>query len=63
MTRGNQRDLARQKNLKKQAELNKGKRNDNLTVEQRKARDAEVMREKQRKKEAAEGHQQTSKVK
>lgn len=35
---GNQRDLARQKNLKKQAELNKGKRNDNLTVEQRKAR-------------------------
>ncbi|KAL9890125.1 putative SERF-like protein [Glossina fuscipes] len=63
MTRGNQRDLARQKNLKKQAELNKGKRNDNLTVEQRKARDAEVMREKQRKKEAAENHQQMSKVK
>uniref|UniRef100_A0A1B0B484 Small EDRK-rich factor-like N-terminal domain-containing protein n=1 Tax=Glossina palpalis gambiensis TaxID=67801 RepID=A0A1B0B484_9MUSC len=63
MTRGNQRDLARQKNLKKQAELNKGKRNDNLTVEQRKARDAEVMREKQRKKEAAESHQQMSKVK
>ncbi|KAM7361836.1 putative SERF-like protein isoform 2-T2 [Cochliomyia hominivorax] len=38
MTRGNQRDLARQKNAKKQAELNKGKRNDNLTVEQRKQR-------------------------
>lgn len=35
---GNQRDLARQKNLKKQAEQNKGKRNDNLTVEQRKQR-------------------------
>lgn len=35
---GNQRDLARQKNAKKQAELNKGKRNDNLTVEQRKQR-------------------------
>ncbi|KAM7361835.1 putative SERF-like protein isoform 1-T1 [Cochliomyia hominivorax] len=51
MTRGNQRDLARQKNAKKQAELNKGKRNDNLTVEQRKQRDAELMREKQRRKE------------
>lgn len=35
---GNQRDLARQKNQKKNQELGKGKRNDNLTVEQRKAR-------------------------
>lgn len=35
---GNQRDLARAKNQKKQAELTKGKRTDNLTVEQRKAR-------------------------
>ncbi|XP_014092874.1 putative SERF-like protein [Bactrocera oleae] len=51
MTRGNQRDLARQKNQKKNQELGKGKRNDNLTVEQRKARDAELMREKQKKKE------------
>ncbi|XP_065365595.1 putative SERF-like protein [Calliphora vicina] len=51
MTRGNQRDLARQKNAKKQAELTKGKRTDNLTVEQRKQRDADLMREKQRKKE------------
>ncbi|XP_004519713.1 putative SERF-like protein [Ceratitis capitata] len=51
MTRGNQRDLARQKAQKKQQEQNKGKRTDNLTVEQRKARDAEVMREKQKKKE------------
>ncbi|XP_054725139.1 putative SERF-like protein [Anastrepha obliqua] len=53
MTRGNQRDLARQKNQKKLQELGRGKRNDNLTVEQRKARDAEVMREKQKKKEEA----------
>ncbi|EDV43442.1 uncharacterized protein Dana_GF16522 [Drosophila ananassae] len=53
MTRGNQRDLARAKNQKKQADANKGKRTDNLTVEQRKARDAEVMREKQKKKEDA----------
>ncbi|XP_043652107.1 putative SERF-like protein [Drosophila teissieri] len=53
MTRGNQRDLARQKNQKKQADLTKGKRTDNLTVEQRKARDAELMREKQKKKEDA----------
>ncbi|KAH8294681.1 hypothetical protein KR018_001376, partial [Drosophila ironensis] len=52
-TGGNQRDLARAKNQKKQADANKGKRTDNLTVEQRKARDAEVMREKQKKKEEA----------
>ncbi|XP_055714109.1 putative SERF-like protein [Phlebotomus papatasi] len=53
MTRGNQRDLARAKNLKKQSEKQKGKRDDGLTVEQRKQRDAEVMREKQKKKEDA----------
>ncbi|XP_052835432.1 putative SERF-like protein [Drosophila gunungcola] len=53
MTRGNQRDLARQKNQKKLADSTKGKRTDNLTVEQRKARDAELMREKQKKKEEA----------
>ncbi|EDW34410.1 GL22246 [Drosophila persimilis] len=53
MTRGNQRDLARQKNQKKLSDQTKGKRTDNLTVEQRKARDAEVMREKQKKKEDA----------
>ncbi|XP_016972320.1 putative SERF-like protein [Drosophila rhopaloa] len=53
MTRGNQRDLARQKNQKKLADSTKGKRTDNLTVEQRKARDAELMREKQKKKEDA----------
>lgn len=35
---GNQRDLARAKNQKKQNELKKGVRTDNLTVEQRKAR-------------------------
>ncbi|XP_061400349.1 putative SERF-like protein [Musca vetustissima] len=53
MTRGNQRELARAKNQKKQQEINKGKRTDNLTVEQRKQRDAELMREKQRRKEEA----------
>ncbi|XP_034486987.1 putative SERF-like protein [Drosophila innubila] len=51
MTRGNQRDLARAKNAKKQAEQTKGKRTDCLTVEQRKARDAELMRDKQKRKE------------
>ncbi|XP_023176078.1 putative SERF-like protein [Drosophila hydei] len=51
MTRGNQRDLARAKNQKKLAEQTRGKRTDTLTVEQRKARDAELMREKQKKKE------------
>lgn len=52
MTRGNQRELARAKNQKKQQEHSKGKgKNDGLTLEQRKFRDAELMREKQRKKE------------
>ncbi|KAH0956862.1 hypothetical protein HN011_012477 [Eciton burchellii] len=53
MTRGNQRELARAKNLKKtvkkaaaEQESNKG-----LSLEQRKARDAERMREKQQKKQ------------
>ena len=52
MTRGNARELSRAKNAKKQpsktaAELegNKG-----LSFEQRKERDAEIMREKQKKK-------------
>ncbi|XP_056646480.1 putative SERF-like protein [Diorhabda carinulata] len=51
MTRGNQRELARAKNQKKQQEMGKNKRSDGLTLEQRKFRDAEMMREKQRKKE------------
>ncbi|ENN81155.1 hypothetical protein D910_01981 [Dendroctonus ponderosae] len=38
MTRGNQRDLARAKNQKKQQEQGRGKKNDGLTVEQRKFR-------------------------
>lgn len=62
MTRGNQRDVAREKNQRKQLELQKKKAandkssNKGISLEQRKARDAEVMREKQRKamqKEAA----------
>lgn len=35
---GNQRDLARAKNQKKQQDLTKGKKTDGLTVEQRKFR-------------------------
>ncbi|XP_033210705.1 putative SERF-like protein [Belonocnema kinseyi] len=53
MTRGNQRELARAKNMKKdkkkaaaEQENNKG-----LTLEQRKQRDADRMREKQLKKQ------------
>ncbi|XP_026476424.1 putative SERF-like protein [Ctenocephalides felis] len=52
MTRGNQRDLARAKNQKKQTELAKKKSSTDkkgMTFEQRKHRDAELMREKQRK--------------
>ncbi|XP_012539413.1 putative SERF-like protein [Monomorium pharaonis] len=64
MTRGNQRELARAKNLKKtvkkaasEQESNKG-----LSLEQRKARDAERMREKQLKKqgEQADKSKQTA---
>ncbi|MCO5565790.1 hypothetical protein L7F22_019465 [Adiantum nelumboides] len=47
MTRGNQRDLARAKNAKKQADASKGKRDDGLSVAQRKQRDADAMRAKQ----------------
>jgi len=53
MTRGNQRDLAREKAAKK---LAKGKKasdsdaNSGLTLEQRKQRDADLMRQKQEKK-------------
>lgn len=39
MARGNQRELARQKNMKKTQEISKGKRKeDNLTASQRKQR-------------------------
>lgn len=55
MTRGNQRELARAKNAKKQQELTKKKAandkngNKGLTLEERRHRDAEVMRQKQKK--------------
>ncbi|KAJ1521412.1 hypothetical protein ONE63_003085 [Megalurothrips usitatus] len=59
MTRGNQRELARAKNQKKLQELQKRKGADakdsncGMTLEQRRHRDAELMREKQKKKEEA----------
>jgi len=55
MTRGNQRDLARAKNQKKQQELKKAKGatdkdgNKGMSLEQRAHRDAELMRLKQQK--------------
>ncbi|XP_068595007.1 small EDRK-rich factor 2-like [Brachionichthys hirsutus] len=50
MTRGNQRELARQKNAKKANETGKGKRGgDGLTAAARKQRDAEIMQQKQKK--------------
>ncbi|KAH0628042.1 hypothetical protein JD844_008712 [Phrynosoma platyrhinos] len=46
---GNQRELARQKNMKKAQELNKGKRKeDTLSASQRKQRDSEIMQQKQK---------------
>ncbi|XP_063919385.1 putative SERF-like protein [Zophobas morio] len=60
MTRGNQREVARAKNQKKQQEVAKSKpRSDGLTLEQRKFRDAENMREKQKKKDEAKSSSQT----
>ncbi|XP_049537873.1 putative SERF-like protein [Anopheles darlingi] len=57
MTRGNQRELARLKNQKKNGDKPK-QREDGLTHEQRKQRDADIMRQKQLKKEgAAQGGQ------
>jgi len=57
MTRGNQRELARAKNAKKQQEVQKKKGatdkdgNKGLSLEERKHRDAEMMRLKQKKAE------------
>ena len=55
MTRGNQRELAREKNAKKQKggkDQSKTAANAGLTLEQRKQRDADLMRQKQEKKAA-----------
>ncbi|KAM7406366.1 hypothetical protein PAMP_000746 [Pampus punctatissimus] len=47
---GNQRELARQKNAKKQNDNGKGKRvDDGLSAAARKQRDAEIMQQKQKK--------------
>ncbi|XP_009646948.1 small EDRK-rich factor 1 isoform X1 [Egretta garzetta] len=49
VTGGNQRELARQKNLKKTQEIHKGKRKeDSLSASQRKQRDSEIMQQKQK---------------
>ncbi|KAI9228593.1 MAG: small EDRK-rich factor 1-like protein [Piptocephalis tieghemiana] len=53
MARGNQRDLAREKNLKKQKEQNKGRKDDGMTLLQRREADAARMREKQKAAEEA----------
>ncbi|EDS33889.1 predicted protein [Culex quinquefasciatus] len=50
---GNQRELARERNAKKQGG-NKVKKEDGLTHEQRKQRDADIMRQKQEKKKEME---------
>jgi len=58
MTRGNQRDLARLKNAKKQQELKKSAPsaekagNSGARLETRQQRDADIMRQKQEKKAA-----------
>ncbi|XP_026853665.1 small EDRK-rich factor 2-like isoform X2 [Electrophorus electricus] len=49
LSRGNQRELARQKNAKKQTEHSKGRKDDGLSAAARKQRDAEIMQQKQKK--------------
>lgn len=53
MTRGNQREQARQKNIKKQADNSKKSSdkdgNKGMSLQERKQRDADRMREKQQK--------------
>jgi len=53
MARGNQRDLAREKALKKHGDPNAGRKEDGLTRAQREERDAKIMTEKNAKKMAA----------
>ena len=56
MTRGNQRELAREKAAKKakgSKSASETAANAGLTVEQRKQRDADIMRQKQEKKAQA----------
>jgi hypothetical protein len=53
MTRGNQRDLARQKNMKKNQSKGKQK-DDGLTPLQRRERDAQALQEKIKRKEHKE---------
>uniref|UniRef100_A0A914EEH6 Small EDRK-rich factor-like N-terminal domain-containing protein n=1 Tax=Acrobeloides nanus TaxID=290746 RepID=A0A914EEH6_9BILA len=73
MTRGNQRDLARAKNAKKQEQLKKTQAASNksgnagVSTEKRMDRDADIMRQKQEKAAALKaeqeaGDKQTAKV-
>jgi len=50
MTRGNQREKAREKSQKKLADHAKGAKETGTKLEERKHRDAEIMRAKQEKK-------------
>ncbi|ODM97702.1 putative SERF-like protein [Orchesella cincta] len=62
MTRGNQRDLARAKNQKKlQEQARKKGADDGLTLEQRRQRDADRLREKQMQKQQGGGEGESSK--
>jgi len=65
MTRGNQRELARAKNLKKQQQQSKGSKESGMDKTKRMERDAEIMRQKQAKKaaEKAEGGESSGKKK
>ncbi|XP_043301845.1 small EDRK-rich factor 1-like [Cervus canadensis] len=48
LARGNQRELACQKNMKKSQEMSKGKRKEDSLTTQRKQQDSEIMQQKQK---------------
>lgn len=55
MTRGNQRDIDRQRAAARTAKAGGGKKDDGLTPQQRNERDAKAMAEKRAKKKESEG--------
>jgi len=61
MARGNQRELARAKNQKKQAAASKGRSDDGLTPAQRNERDAKALIEKKAKKAAQKAEKEGQK--
>lgn len=61
MARGNQRELARQKNQKKESSSGKGQRKDEMTHAQRLEHDRKILIEKQAKADAKKAEEAKNK--